>query len=436
MQFRSTKSNSPLVTYKEAVLNCQPEDGGLYVPAEAADYRKIFLDMNDKTSFNELVSAVAPSFFKSCLNPVSASRVVKRAFNFQPELVQLDENFSLLNLYNGPTGFYIDFGIAFMSSMLEEILDENEQIMIISSARADTGISMAHAFKGKKGVLLVLVFPSGQIYGLDPSYFVENGGNIIPIQIKGTYDDCQRLIIKTIMDREFSQRYRVTSANSMNVGRLFPQIFYFLYAFTQIKNTICGDFVFSVPSGNFGSFIAGLYAWKFGMPVNGFIAAMNSNNSMGDYISGKPFIPSAHVNTNSSSLDVSMPVNYERLASFYEEAPAVMRNMVFPASIDDSLTLKTIDEVYKQYNVFIDPSTAVAFAAAKKVIKQQKWKDHAHSIILATCHPSKNAYIVEEATRKAIKIPGSFNTLRKKCNPIAVISPQLHAFQGAIASCF
>ena len=436
MQFRSTRSRYPLVSYKDAVLNCLPDDTGLYVPDQTVDFRQFFLHMNENTSFNELVAAVAPSFFEGCLNPVSALRVAQSAYNFEPELIRLDDSFSLLNLYNGPTGVFKDFGIAFMSAILEEILQKDEQVMILSAAGPETGVSMAHAFGGRKGISLVLLYPSGQIRGLDPSAFVQNGGNIIPIQVKGTFDDCQRLVIETITDHEFSERYNITSANSINPGRLFPQVFYYLYAFIKIKNRLSGDFIFSVPSGNFGSLIAGLYAWKFGMPVNGFIAAMNANNSMGDYIRGKPFIPSPLVFTNSPSLDVSVPINYERLSFFYDEAPAVMRNMVYPASINDDLTLRTIEYVWKKYGVFIDPHTAVAFAAAQEIIAGQKWNGNAHTIVLATSHPARSANTVKEAAGKAVKIPGLFLALKKSCDPIAVIPPQMDAFENAIASCF
>lgn len=436
MQFRSTKSFSPLVSYKDAVLNCLPDDGGLYVPDQMQDFRQFFIHMDEKTSFNELVAAIAPSFFKGCINPVSASNVAQSAYNFEPELIKLDDGFSLLNLYNGPTGVFKDFGIAFISAVLEEVLGKDEQIMILSAARPDTGVSMAHAFSGRKGILLVLLYPSGQIHGLNPSAFVQNGGNIIPIQVKGTFDDCQRLVIETIMDRDFSGRYNITSANSINAGRLFPQIFYYLYAFTQIKNQLSGDFIFSVPSGNFGNLIAGLYAWKFGLPVNGFIAAMNTNNSMGDYIQGKRFKPAPLVFTKSPAMDVCFPINYERLASFYEEAPAVMRNMVYPVSVDDDLTVKTIKYVSDKYDVFIDPHTAVAFAAAQKVIDGRGLGGHTHSIVLATGHPARSVNVVEEAAGKSVKMPGFLISLRKKCDPIAVIPPQLDAFESAIAGCF
>ena len=434
MQFRSSKGLSPLISYKDAILNCLPNDGGLYVPDQAPDFRQYFLHMDEKTSFNELVAAVTPLFFSACLNPVSASRVAQSAYNFEPELIRLDDNISILNLFNGPTGVFKDYGIAFLSAALEEIVEQGRQVMILAAARPDTGVSMAHAFSGRKGISLVLLYPSGQICGLDPSAFVQNGGNIIPIQVKGNFDDCQRLIVETILDRDFSARYNVTSANSINPGRLFPQTFYYLYAFTQIKNFINGDLIFSVPCGNFGNLISGLYAWKFGMPVNGFIAAMNSNNSLTAYIQGKPFKPSPLVTTNSPALDISYPLNYERLASFYKEAPAVMRNIVYPASINDETTIMTIKQVHKKYDIFIDPHTAVAFAAALKMT--ESGNEHAHTIVLATGDPARSVNTVEEAAGRAVKVPGSLIMLQRKCDPVAIIPPQLDAFESTVASCF
>ena len=211
-----------------------------------------------------------------------------------------------------------------------------------------------------------------------------------------------------------------------------PQIFYYLYALIQIKNNLNGDLIFSVPCGNFGNLIAGLYAWKFGMPVNGFIAAMNINNSFGDYILGMPFVPKPLVSTKSPSLDVSIPMNYERLASFYEEAPSVMRNMVFPASINDDLTVQTKETVYKKYKIHIDSSTAVAFAAAQNIVTERKWNGHTHTIVLAAGHPAREA----DLSGKSANIPESILALKKKCDPIAIIQPQLEACESAIVSCF
>jgi threonine synthase len=351
-------------------------------------------------------------------------------------LIRLDEGLSILNLYKGPTGVFKDFGIAFLAAVMEELLKNSGQALILSAARGDTGVSIAHAFSKRKGICSVLVYPSGPIRGLEPSTFVPNGGNIIPIQVRGTFDDCQRLITETIHDKKFAERYGITSANAINPGRLFPQTFYYLYAFIKIKKLLAGDLVFSVPSGNFGNLIAGLYAWKFGMPVNGFIAAMNANNAFGDYIKGGLFVPRPLVTTNSPAMDVSVPSNYERLASFYKEAPAVMRNMVYPASIGNELTQSAVEQVWKKYHILIDPHTAVAFAAAEQVSSSQEWSGHVHTVILATGHPAKEAGLIRKATGQNIPVPEHLSALQKKTDPIAIIPPQLDAFEGAIASCF
>jgi threonine synthase len=398
--------------------------------------RQFFLYMDEKTSYPELVATVAPTLLQGELNPFSASRVAESAFNFEPELKRLDENYSLLNLYNGPTGVFKDFGVAFLAAVLEELLKNNGQAMILSAARGDTGVSLAKAFHGRQGITSVMLYPSGHIWGLDSSTFVPNGGNIIPIQIRGTFDDCQRLINETINDRPFAERYNITSANAINPGRLLPQAFYYLYAFIKVKKSLAGDLVFSVPSGNFGNLIAGLYAWKFGLPVTGFIAAMNANNAFGGFIRGEQFTPRPLITTNSPALDVSHPSNYERLLAFYEEAPAVMRNMVFPASINDEATLKAMEQAWKQYEILLDPHSAVAFAAARKMAESSDYSGHIHTVILATGHPAKETGLVEKATGKIVKTPEKLNLLRKKSDPIALIDPQLDALEGAIASCF
>jgi threonine synthase len=279
------------------------------------------------------------------------------------------------------------------------------------------------------------VYPSGPIHGLDPAGFASSGGNIIPVQVRGTFDDCQRLINQTINDRAFSARYNITGANAINPGRLLPQAFYYIYAFIKIKKLLSGGLAFSVPCGNFGNLIAGLYAWKFGMPVNGFVAAMNANNALGGFFRGMPFVPQPPVSTNSPALDIGIPSNLSRLESFYREAPAVMRNMVFPASVDDGQTLRTIEHVWNKYRIPIDPHTAVAFAAAEETAANQGWKGNTHTVVLATGHYAKNANLVRKATGQAVAIPNKIRSLQKKADPIAIISPQLDAFENAIASC-
>lgn len=418
MWFRSTNSDT-IVSFREAILNCLPPEGGLYVPEKTIDLRQLIAQMNEESNFCDVTAAITPSLLEAELDPAAALRVAQSAFNFEPELIRLDDHYSLLNLYKGPTGLFKDFGIAFLAAVMEE-LQSTTSSLVLSAARCNSGVSIARAFSGRKKMYAVLVYPYGPVYGLDPTSFITNGGNIIPIQINGSFDDCQSIIHGAINDRRFADRYNVTSANAINPGRLLPQVLYYLYAFIKIKKHLSGGLAFSVPCGNFGNLIAGLYAWKFGMPVNAFVAAMNSNNALGNYIKGEAFLPRPLITTNSPALDVSVPSNLGRLASFYREAPAVMRNMVHPASVDDALTLQTIEKVRKSFQVPIDSNTAVAFAAAEQTAARLGWKGSVHTIILATGH-----YAAE-----------NFDFLTEKVDPVAVIPANLDAFESVIANCF
>jgi threonine synthase len=395
--------------------------------------RQYILYMDTETTFPELVRALAPALLQGELNPLAAARVAESALDFEPVVTKLDDTFSVLSLYNGPTGVFKDYGIAFLASLMEELFKDEQRLMILSAARQDTGVSIARAFAGRSGITSVILYPSGPVRGLDPGSYVTNGGNIVPIQIRGTFDDCQRLIVEAINDRPFAERYHITCGNAINPGRFFPQALYYFYAFIKLKKALTEELFFSVPCGNFGNLIAGLYAWKMGMPVNGFIAAMNANNAFGDYIRGGAFKPGKLIQTNSPALDVSVPSNYERLASFYAEAPAVMKNMVFPDAIDDRATVMAMESVWKTYKLLLDPHSAVAFAAARRLSRSAGF--NGHIVVLATGHPAKQAELIAQATGQELEVPEKFANLWKKTDPVATIPPRLGALEGAIASC-
>jgi len=438
------KQPSPAVSFKEAVLRCLPQEGGLYIPESAPDLRPFILHMGEETTFAELTEAVTPLFFEGELNPPAASRIAERAFDFEPELLRLDETYSILNLYNGPTGVFTDFGISFLAALLEEILN-GEKAMVIAAARGHTGVAIARAFQNRQGITTVLLYPDEQIYGLDSASYVPQGGRLIPIRVKGSLDDCQALVSDLVRDRAFAERYRITAANAINVGRLLPQSFYFLYGFIKLKKHITGELMFSIPSGNFGNLIAALYAWKFGMPVNGLIAAMNASSSFGELIkdgtiadSYGDFLKTA-VNKNAAAsavtpfLNINCPTNSERLVSFYKSAPAVMRNMVFQESVDDASTLRAMKTVWDKYGVHLDPHGAVAFAAAEKIAAGADF--YGHVVILSIDHPANYSDLAFKASGKRPTLPEHLASLNNKAEPIAEIKPDLEGLESAIASC-
>ncbi|MDR1389970.1 MAG: pyridoxal-phosphate dependent enzyme [Treponema sp.] len=436
---RSQALGDKTVSFKEAVLRCLPDDG-LYVPEALPDLRQLLLHMDENTPFAGLASIVTPLLFEGELSAEASARVTKSAFTFTPVMAEIDENTSVLCLYDGPTGSFKDFGIGFLAALFDELLgQQTEKTMVISSMRESTA-GIVHAFHGNRHVVNVLLCPGvnspGFIRGLDSADFVPNGGNVIPIEVNGTLDDCQRLLSGIIRDRSFAGRYHVTSANAINVGRLLPQTFYYLFSYVMLKRKISGDLFFSIPCGNFGNLIAGLYAWKFGMPVNGFIAAMNANNAFGPYIqagNAAPFNPSTLVTTNSPALDVGRPSNYERLDSFYRSAPAVMKHMVFPQSVNDNETLAAMRQAWDNYGLIIDPQGAVAFSAAKRMAKESSFEGHI--VCLATGHPARWADTVFKATGERLELPEKFAFLAKKAKPIAVIENDLEGLENAIASC-
>ena len=435
MRLKSTNSHDLEVSFKDAVLRCLPSDGGLYVPTKAVDLRQAFFDLSANSSFHDLASAVTPLLLQGELNPFCAARVAESAYGFEPELTLLDDNFSLLTLHNSPTGNFKDFGAGFFATVMEELLKKNNFAMILSTAVGNNGISLGHAFQRRHGLTAVLLYPSGRIFGLDEENFVSNGGNIIPIQVRGTLDDCQRLRNAVINSLALAQRYNITSANTINFARLLPQTFYYLYAYTKLPERLRENVVFSVPSGNFGNLVSGLYAWKFGLPASGFIAAMNANNAFGDFLQGGDFKAEEVIATRSPALDVSNPANYQRLRSFYDENPAAMRDMVFPASVDDEKTFSAMEKMYRLYGELIDPHGAVAFAAAQDFAASGK-KPGSHIVVVSTGHPAKEPEIVKAATGQVPSEPRGFQLLKREVKPVAAIEAHLGALEGAIAACF
>jgi threonine synthase len=441
MVFISTKAagcESGGVSFREAVLRCLPQEGGLFVPASPPDLRPLFIHMDGDTAFGELVNALTPPLFGDELNPAQAGRIAGSAAAFSPELVRLNPEISVLKLYNGPTGTFKDFGIGFLAALLEQLLAPSGGAMVVSAARS-SGSSIARTFIGRRGITAVLLYPRNvPITGLDENDYVTNGGNVIPIQVEGSADDCQELVNALINDRPFAERYHITSANSINPGRVLSQAFIFIYAFILLKKTLPGDLFFSLPTGNLGSLISGLYAWKFGMPVNGYIAAMNSNNAAGSFIgggalTGEAFTARPLVATRSPGLDIARPSNLERLNAFYGEAPAVMKNMVFHESVDDGQTLAAMKRAWEKYGLLLDPQSAVAFAAAEKTAAGKDFDGHV--AVFATGHPARYAETVYEATGQKVSLPEGLESLKKPAKPVARIDKGLENMENAIAGC-
>jgi threonine synthase len=219
------------------VLNCLPADGGLYIPEQTPDLRGVFGGLDESTSYAELCSGLAWGLLEGELSREQAARFGERTFPFSPSLVRVDEHLSILKLFTGPSGSIKDFGLAFLAGLLDELNyarpGDSLPVLTLCAAHPDTTAAITRAFHNQKDNACVIIFPRGNIYGVAENELLSNGGNIIPIQIDGTLDDCTRILRELLLDKQFTARYHVTSANGMNIGRLLPQAFYFIWAFLQ-----------------------------------------------------------------------------------------------------------------------------------------------------------------------------------------------------------
>jgi threonine synthase len=398
------------------------------------DMRPFFLHLDADSNYKEIAAALSAKLLQGELNPYSAMVVAESAFFFEPEVKQLDEKLSILDLSSGPTGVFKDFGISFLAAAMEELLKNAPPVMFISAASGDVGTSIANAFNRRRGMTSVILYPQGEICGINSESLLRNGGSIVPIQIKGTLEDCNRLIADIIRDRKFAGRYRITSANTINPGRLLSQTFYYIYAFVKLKQKLSGDLFFSVPCGNLGNLIGGLYAWKFGLPVDGFIAAQNINNPMKEKNLNAAPEKREKTTTLSPELDIIRPSNRERLAFFYEEEPELMKQMVDEEIVTDEEMTQTMKDTYKKYGIILDPHGALALAAAKAMMKKQNRE--VHIVVLATGHASKHPELVSKITGEPTRIPAHLRMLKKSGTACALIDNDLTALEAAIAASY
>ena len=374
MKLVSTRNNHQIVSFKQAIFDCMPADGGLYVPYSEHDLRSWILHMNEQTTFSAIAGSLTAALLKEEISPVISERIAAAAFkDFSPRLRQLDDRLFLLELFHGPTGNHRDFGFLWLASALEHLLtmDEKQAIVIAPSTGAG-GRSMAAAFGNKKHLKLIILYPKGCARGLKPEYLVQNGGSIYPVEVDGNSEAVENLIRSIYQERAIIEKYNLTLANTVNIGRILPQVFFYMFAFTRIKTRTAGEIFYAVPSGNYGNLAAGLYAWKFCLPVNGFItdatAALTCDDA-GQCRCMDSSIPLAE----RGPADPAVPSSIERLEQIFSVSPAVMKSIIFPAAVSDQEAENLIRLSYKRYGIMFDTATAHAYAAVKNrhMFKQQ-----------------------------------------------------------------
>ena len=329
MTFRSTRSSSGAISFSETIFQGLAPDGGLYCPTSAPDLKDLFNSFTGHTSFCDLAATVTYKLFSPEITRPTAAKIARRAFDFSPSLERLEQGIYLLKLYQGPSFAFKDFGACFLAACMEEFLAQKDRRAIILVATSgDTGSAVAKAFFRRQNIDVVILYPSGRVSRLQEKQLTTVGANVTALEVNGTFDDCQRMAKEAFTDIELRGHLNLTSANSINAGRLIPQAFYYIYAYTRIKEISNEKLIFCVPSGNFGNLTAGVYAWKWGLPVEAFVAATNVNDVVPEYLQTGIFKPRPSIATCSNAMDVGNPSNFVRLQSIFDNDHIRMNAMI------------------------------------------------------------------------------------------------------------
>ncbi|MBD3384771.1 threonine synthase [candidate division KSB1 bacterium] len=400
MIFYSLRNPEHTVSFRQALLQGIDPKGGLYMPVSLP---RISFEPGYQ-SFNRLCSRLTAQLLQPEVNAKDADTIVEKAFTFSPELKKLDEHLYVLECFHGPTASFKDFGAAFMAQAISAFKPDGETITILVATSGDTGSAVAHAFYRLPGIRVVLLYPAERISDLQEKQLTCLGENITALEVDGNFDDCQDLV-KTAFADTALRPLHLTSANSINIGRLLPQSFYYIWSALQVDEPRC----FCVPSGNFGNLTAAVMASRMSIPVRKFIAAVNANDTIPLYLNSGKYRPRKSRQTLSNAMDVGNPNNWPRIESLFDQSRSEINKAIQSTSIDDERTLDTIKKMYQRYEYICDPHTAVGMAAAFDYLAATR--DNPEMIVVATAHPGKFCSVVEQAIEANCPMPQSLRRL-------------------------
>ena len=402
MKFHSTNYNSKEVDFKTAILRGQALDNGLYMLNNIPKLVRETLDSFKSMDFIEIALIIISKFIGNIIPEEKLKNIVNNALNFKLPVEKIVNNDYICYLDRGPTCSFKDFGARMLARIMEYFLEiENKELIILTATSGDTGGAVAQAFYEMPRIKVVVLYPKDEISDLQRKQMTTLGKNIIAFRINGKFDDCQSLVKTAFADKELKHLY-LSSANSINFGRLLPQTLYYFWSYSRIVERKEEEVLFSVPSGNFGNLTGGLIAKKMGLPVKRFISAVNENDEFPTFLGTgiyKKIEPSR--NCISNAMNVGHPSNLARIFDLYrgqiDEAGYIhkmpnmeeLRKDIISYSINDKATKDTIVNFYEKYKKIIEPHGAVGWAALQIYRNNYPENMNIKSITFETANPSK-----------------------------------------------
>ncbi len=411
MKYYSLHHKAAKVSFKDAVIKGIAPDKGLYFPEKITPLTPSFFKSFTTLSEIEIAYKAIASFVGNDIPNSVLQEIVTDTLSFPFPIRTLNNSCSILELFHGPTMAFKDVGARFMARCLGYFTSKKEgKITVLVATSGDTGGAVASGFLGVKGVEVVLLYPSGKVSEIQEKQLTTLGQNITALEVNGVFDDCQDMVKQAFLDTQITSQMQLTSANSINVARWLPQLFYFLFAYKQLYKNF-KTISFSVPSGNFGNICAGMVAQKLGLPVHQFIAANNANNSVTRFLETKTFTVKKTIPTISNAMDVGNPSNFVRIQELYSNNFTQLSKHLSSYSFSDKATKNAMLELYQNFNYIADPHGAVGFLGAKEYLKVNP---ASHVVVLETAHPAKFLDTVETVIPEKIILPKQLKAVIKQ----------------------
>ena len=412
MIYASLNNNSPSVTFKDAVIRGLAPDKGLYFPKKIPKLSKSFFDNIESLNENEIAYEAIKHYVNFDISKNELKKIISETLSFNFPIIKISEKIYSMELYQGPTLAFKDVGARFMARCLGYFnkKERSNKITVLVATSGDTGGAVADGFLDVDGINVIILYPSKKVSEIQEKQLTTLGKNISALEVNGTFDDCQEMVKKSFLDKDIIKKNKLTSANSINIGRWLPQMFYYFFAYKYLKK-INKPIVISVPSGNFGNICAGLLSKKMGLPIDHFIASTNINDVVPRYLKTNKYCPEPSIQTISNAMDVGDPSNFVRITKIFDNNFKKIKSSLSGFQFNDNQTKEAIKEIYEKSKFISDPHGAVGYLGLKSYLKINNDK---LGLFMGTAHPVKFIDVVEKTLDMKLKLPEKIKTIIKK----------------------
>jgi len=413
VKYISLNHNSSPTSFMKAVINGLAPDKGLYYPQENITLSKKFIESIKDMDDVEICYEAINRYIGDEISKSKLIDIIDKTISFKIPLKKIDNSIYSLELFHGPTLAFKDIGAKFMAQCLDYFKSNysSKKITVLVATSGDTGGAVARGFLGTKDIEVCILYPKGKISKVQEQQITTNGNYVKAIEVEGDFDKCQSMVKKAFNDEEINRKIALTSANSINVARWLPQMFYFFLAYKKIKNK--KEILFSVPSGNFGNICAGILSKSMGLPINHFIASTNINDTIPRYIKDGIFEPHPTKRTISNAMDVSEPSNFIRIQKIYNNDLQKLRKNISGFRFDDKTTKEAMRSLFNSHNYLSDPHSAVGYLGLKKYMAINNI-ENVNGIFISTAHSIKFKDVVENAIDTNVDYPKSIKDIMVK----------------------